>query len=77
MAAGELLNRYTLQRRIEGSNPSVSARIPGSESRLGCDAWKLIRVPFRDTAADAAHFVRLGGPVAARRSSGTNFDAKL
>jgi hypothetical protein len=25
MAASELLNRYTLQRRIEGSNPSVSA----------------------------------------------------
>ena len=23
---GGLLNRYTLQRRIEGSNPSVSAR---------------------------------------------------
>ena len=25
---GGLLNRYTLQRRIEGSNPSVSARNP-------------------------------------------------
>jgi hypothetical protein len=25
---GGLLNRYTLLRRIEGSNPSVSARIP-------------------------------------------------
>jgi hypothetical protein len=24
---GGLLNRYTLQRRIEGSNPSVSARL--------------------------------------------------
>jgi len=43
-----------VETRIEGSNPSVSARTPGSESPLGCDAWKLIRVPFRDSAADAA-----------------------
>ena len=46
-----MLNRYTLQKRIEGSNPSVSARTPGFESLLGRDAWKLIRVPFQDTAA--------------------------
>ena len=34
---GGLLNRYTLQRRIEGSNPSGSARfqLPSSESPLG------------------------------------------
>ena len=31
---GGLLNRYTLQRRIEGSNPSVSARFQASESSL-------------------------------------------
>ena len=31
---GGLLNRYTLQRRIEGSNPSVSARFRASESLL-------------------------------------------
>jgi hypothetical protein len=48
---GGLLNRYTLQRRIEGSNPSVSARTPGFESFLGGDAWKLICVPLQDTAA--------------------------
>ena len=29
---GGLLNRYTLQRRIQGSNPCVSARFSGSES---------------------------------------------
>ena len=32
---GGLLNRYTLQRRIEGSNPSVSARFRASESVFG------------------------------------------
>jgi hypothetical protein len=64
---GGLLNRYTLQRRIEGSNPSVSARTPGFESFLGGDAWKLIRVPLQDTAA-GLQLARLGGPVAARRS---------
>ena len=72
---GGLLNRYTLQKRIEGSNPSVSARTPGSESP-GRDAWKLIRVPFRDTAADAA-LRPAGGPVAARRSSGHQFRRKV
>ena len=30
---GGLLNRYTLQRRIEGSNPSVSARL---QMEVGC-----------------------------------------
>jgi hypothetical protein len=28
---GGLLNRYTLSRRIEGSNPSVSANAPSSD----------------------------------------------
>ena len=33
---GGLLNRYTLLRRIEGSNPSVSARdTPGKPSKIG------------------------------------------
>src|SRR5262249_29409508 len=31
---GGLLNRYTLQRRIEGSNPSVSARFPVANHRI-------------------------------------------
>jgi hypothetical protein len=35
-----LLNRYTLQRRIEGSNPSVSARgAPESLSESGAGVW--------------------------------------
>jgi hypothetical protein len=41
---GGLLNRYTLQRRIEGSNPSVSARgVPESlsESGVGVRLWKV------------------------------------
>jgi hypothetical protein len=29
---GGLLNRYTLQRRIEGSNPSVSASSPNHQA---------------------------------------------
>ena len=40
---GGLLNRYTLQRRIEGSNPSVSASFSGSESHGLAGARKLIR----------------------------------
>jgi hypothetical protein len=41
---GGLLNRYTLQRRIEGSNPSVSAKgVPESlsESGDGVRLWKV------------------------------------
>jgi hypothetical protein len=34
---GGLLNRYTLQRRIQGSNPCVSARFSGSESQNPTD----------------------------------------
>ena len=50
---GGLLNRYTLQRRIEGSNPSVSARFSGSESLGSGGARKLIRNAFagRDRVA--------------------------
>ena len=32
---GGLLNRYTLSRRIEGSNPSVSAKISDLRDPLG------------------------------------------
>jgi len=44
---GGLLNRYTLQRRIEGSNPSVSARSwkCGTESLSGRVSQNLIRAP--------------------------------
>src|SRR5215467_13009141 len=35
---GGLLNRYTLQRRIEGSNPSVSAKIRKTKCRITFDA---------------------------------------
>ena len=55
---GGLLNRYTLQRRIEGSNPSVSAKaLPialriGSRISLGCFCRDINQrgsavVPFR------------------------------
>ena len=41
---GGLLNRYTLQRRIEGSNPSVSARLKlRFRITAAAVAWKLIR----------------------------------
>src|SRR5262249_4767101 len=46
---GGLLNRYTLQRRIQGSNPCVSARFSGSESLHPATARKLIR--WMSTAA--------------------------
>jgi hypothetical protein len=37
--AAELLNRYTLQRRIEGSNPSVSAKYIRKPLKCRCICW--------------------------------------
>ena len=53
---GGLLNRYTLQRRIQGSNPCVSARFSGSESLT---ARKLIRDAFA-RAGSGGHILRSG-----------------
>ena len=56
---GGLLNRYTLQRRIQGSNPCVSARFSGSESLALCGARKLIRNAFA-RAGSGGHILRSG-----------------
>ena len=46
---GGLLNRYTLQRRIEGSNPSVSARssvqFTSNQSRVSSAARDAVNHP--------------------------------
>src|SRR5215467_1303311 len=67
---GGLLNRYTLQRRIEGSNPSVSAKIekPGVESPLTRVPQKLIC----GAAAVCTGYRGLTTPVAENTPRGRN-----
>ena len=57
---GGLLNRYTLQRRIEGSNPSVSARseIAVPNHFLACST------EINPCAGRAAHPLPRGGEIA-------------
>src|SRR5262249_38178576 len=65
---GGLLNRYTLQRRIEGSNPSVSAKIRKTRCRITFDACSteinlrglcgMHRLPWADYACRRKHTER-------------------
>jgi hypothetical protein len=58
---GGLLNRYTLQRRIEGSNPCVSARFSGSESLHPTDCPEINPLNVRSGPAGGGPVVRSGG----------------
>jgi hypothetical protein len=65
---GGLLNRYTLQRRIEGSNPSVSA---SSESLLRSAAWKFHACALPGHRVGAA-LRSIGWPATAGRGFGAD-----